>query len=81
MVYIVPVEAILGRLPLSPAGVNGTIPWTMRNLRQRDYPQGTYDLEKVPGTGSKLFYINSWAMQWESDHLIRSAADWAAETA
>lgn len=81
VVYIVPVDAILGRLPLSPAGVNGTIPCTMKPLRQRAYPEGTCDLDDQPGSGSKVFYINSWAMQWASDHPIRSAADWAAETA
>lgn len=51
------------------------------HLRARDFPQGKCDDEDMPGSGSRLFYINSWAMQWATDHPIRSsAADWAAET-
>jgi hypothetical protein len=25
-------------------------------------------MDDRPGTGSELFYINSWAMIWPSDH-------------
>jgi hypothetical protein len=53
VVYIVPVEAILGRLPLTPAGEHGTIPYTeTQQFRQRDYPQGKCDEKDTPGTGS-----------------------------
>ena len=79
VVYIVPVDAILGRLALVPAGTHGTIPATMSERRQAVFPMGVCDRKNEPGAGSRLFYINSWAMQWPSDHPIRSAADWAAE--
>ena len=67
IVYIVPVTDILGRLALVPYGEHGTIPYDWRNLA-RYYPRGECDGQNRPGSGSKLYYINSWAMLWPSDH-------------
>ena len=67
VVYIVPVTDILGRLALVPYGETGTIPYDWRDLA-RFYPKGVCDRQGTPGSGSKLFYISSWAMIWPSDH-------------
>ena len=68
VVYIVPATSILGRLPLIPVGDHGTIPAVMRNRKKDLFEYGKCDDNGSPGTGSKLYYINSWAMCWQSDH-------------
>ena len=67
VIYIVPVTSILGRLALVPVGEHGTIPASLRNNKNY-FSHGECDRDGRPGTGSKLFYINSWAMIWPSDH-------------
>jgi hypothetical protein len=54
VVYVVPLSHILGRLPLIPAG--------------DCYPRGSCDKRGAQGSGSKLFYINQWAMIWPTDY-------------
>ena len=68
VVYIVPLSHILGRLPLLPAGDWGTIPRSMSHNRDADFPRGRCDNQGQPGSGSPLFYINSWAMIWPTDY-------------
>ncbi len=65
---LVPITSILGRLPLIPAGEHGTIPADMRNRKKDFFEYGKCDESARPGSGSKLYYINSWAMCWPSDH-------------
>ena len=69
IVYIVPVTDILGRLALVPYGETGTIPYDWHGLA-RFYPKVECDRpsQDTTGSGSKLYYINSWAMIWPSDH-------------
>ena len=76
-VWIVPVTSILGRLPLVPVGDAGTIPFSMASHKQQCFPGGTCDRADAPGSGSKLFYINTWAMVWPSDHPV--LAEWCVE--
>ena len=69
VVYVIPITSILGRLPLIPAGDHGTIPAAMRHRKKELFEHGKCDESTArPGTGSKLYYINSWAMCWPSDH-------------
>ena len=68
VVYIVPIQNILGRLALAPYGEHGTIPHEWHHLQGSHYPRGVCDSPNRPGSGSTLFYINSWAMIWSSDH-------------
>jgi hypothetical protein len=69
VVYIIPVKNILGRLALVPYGAHGTIPYDWHPL-QRSHSSyhglGVCDSDAQgrPGSGSRLFYINSWAMIW-----------------
>jgi hypothetical protein len=68
VVYIVPLSHILGRLPLLPAGNYGTIPRSMSRRKEACFPRGMSDREGRPGSGSQLYYINSWAMIWPNDY-------------
>ncbi len=68
VVYVVPITSILGRLPLIPAGDQGTIPVAMRHRKKELFEYGKCDESARPGTCSKLYYINLWAMCWPSNH-------------
>ena len=68
VVYIVPLSHILGRLPLLPAGDHGTIPRSMSRRKEACFPRGVCDRDCRPGSGSPLYYINSWAMIWPTDY-------------
>ena len=68
VLYVVPLSHILGKLPLVPAGDDGTIPWNMHGRKAACYPRGVCDRQGSPGSGSPLFYINSWAMIWPVDY-------------
>ena len=70
-ICIVPISSILGLLPLVPAGDHGTIPAAMWNSKQRLFKHGECYKDGRPGSGSKLYYINPWAMCWPSDHPKR----------
>jgi hypothetical protein len=73
LVWIVPLSSLLGRLPLVPAGSNGTIPNSMRNSQRASFEHGQCDDDDNPGSGSPLFHINSWAMVFPSDHHAQSS--------
>ncbi len=68
VLYVVPLSHILGKLPLVLAGDDGTIPRQMHCRKDACYPLGMCDRQGSPGTGSPLFYINSWAMIWSVDY-------------
>jgi hypothetical protein len=69
VVYVVPLAHILGKLPLVPAGDTGTIPLSMAGHRDQSYPLGKCDNDAdSTGSGSSLFYINTWAMTWPTDY-------------
>ena len=69
VVYVVPLSHILGKLPLVPAGDSGTIPRSMNGRKETCFPRGQCDRQQGPG--SKLFYINTWAMIWPTDYAAR----------
>ncbi len=68
VVYIVPTTSIFGQLPFISVGDHGTIPALIRNRKKDLFEYGKCDYTGSPGTGSKLHYLNSWAMCWPSDH-------------
>ncbi len=41
---------------------------SMRHRKKELFEYGKCDESARPGPGSKLYYINSWAMCWPSDH-------------
>ncbi len=58
----------MAKLPLIPTGDHGTIPAALRGCKQELFPLGKCDEDGRPGTGSRLYYISSWAMCWPTDH-------------
>ena len=75
VIYIVPAQSILGRLGLVPVGEHGTILHSLHaNLSA--FKLGQCDERGWPGTRSKLFYINSWAMTWPSDRPLPKKEDY-----
>lgn len=84
VVYVVPLCHILGKLPVIPAGDYGTIPYSMQGRKVGCYSRGICDRLNSPGSGSRLFYINTWAMIWPTDYRdcdyhLESRADTAQE--
>ena len=65
----------LASLPLVPAGDTGTIQHRVQGRMDSCYPGGECDNVVKPGTGSTLFYINTWAMVFPSDH----PAEWKSK--
>ena len=45
----------------------------MRDRKAACYEHGICDKDGEPGSGSSLFYINSWAMIWPTDHDVAHA--------
>lgn len=61
---VVPASHILGRLSIAPDFGSPTIPHTMRNQKRRCFPMGSCDSADGATKGSRLFYINHFAMTW-----------------
>ena len=65
VLYVIPVENILGKLPLVPVGDTGPIPFSMRDeLHEVDW--ASCDTKPGEGDGSRLWYVNSWALSWST---------------
>jgi hypothetical protein len=64
--YVLPVEDILGKLPVVPVGPTGTIPFSMRGHAQ-DFVYAAFDSSDGAGDGSRWWYINSWALGWSRE--------------
>ena len=50
--YVIPVESILGKLPVVPIGDTGTIPFAMRQ-NARDFVDSAFDTKEGSGDGSQ----------------------------
>jgi hypothetical protein len=60
VLYVVPVDHVLGKLPLVPVGDTGTIPHHPHNLFQG----APGNSRPVSGDGCRMWFVNSWAMAW-----------------
>jgi hypothetical protein len=73
VVYLIPVEFILGKLPVVRVGDTGRIPSNMHdhNLMRRKNCNGRADEigdnGKVRTKGSALYYVNKYAMEWSTE--------------
>ena len=67
ILYVLPVTSILGKLPLCPVGDTGTIPFSERALRNTEFPGAYADKTAGGGDGCRLWFVNSWAMDWSRD--------------
>ncbi len=63
ILYVVPIESILGKLPVVPVGDTGTIPHRMRSA----LPGAPVDHRPGAGDGCRMWFVNSWALGWCSD--------------
>ena len=63
VLYVVPITSILSKLPVVPVGDSGTIPHSMR-AEAAEFPGASCDSRPGQGDGSRLWYVNSWAMAW-----------------
>ena len=56
ILYVVPIQSILGKLPVVPVGDTGTIPHCMRNA----FPRAPGDRRPGAGDGCRMCFINLW---------------------
>ena len=63
VLYVIPVEHILGKLLLVPLGDTGTIPHHLSNL----FPGAPGDRRPGTGDGCRMWLVNSWTMGWSCD--------------
>ena len=61
--YVVPIQSILGKLPLVPVGDTGTVPHRMRNT----FSGAPGDRRPGAGDGCRMWFVNSWALGWSRD--------------
>ena len=64
--YVLPVESILGKLPVVPVGDTGTIPYSMRQ-HAAGFVGAAFDTREGAGDGSLWWYINTWALSWSRE--------------
>ncbi len=64
--YVLPVEYILGKLPVVPVGDIGTIPYSMRQHAD-DFVCAAFDTSVGAGDGSRWWYVNTWALSWSRE--------------
>ena len=63
ILYVIPIQSILGKLPVVPVGDNGTIPHHLRD----DFPGAPGDCRPGSGDGCRMWFVNSWALGWSRD--------------
>jgi hypothetical protein len=63
VLYVVPVESILGKLPVVPVGDFGSVPNGMR----AQFPNALADRTPGAGDGCPVWYVNSWALGWSRE--------------
>ena len=63
ILYVVPIQSILGKLPVVPVGDTGTIPHRMRNT----FSGAPGDRRPGAGDGCRMWFVNSWALGWSRD--------------
>ena len=62
ILYVVPIQNILGKFSLVPVGDTGTIPHSMRNTLG-----APGDRRPGAGGGCRMWFVNSWALGWSRD--------------
>ena len=63
ILYVIPVESILGKLPVVPVGDTGTIPHRLRN----NFSWAPGDRRPGSGDGCRMWFVNSWALGLSRD--------------
>jgi hypothetical protein len=60
ILYVIPIESILGKLPVVPVGDPGTIQHSLRNR----FEGAPGDSREGSGDGCRMWFVNSWALGW-----------------
>ena len=63
ILYVIPIQSILGKLPVVPVGDTGTIPHHLRNT----FSGAPGDRRPGAGDGCRMWFVNSWALGWSRD--------------
>ena len=63
VLYVIPIQSILGKLPVVPVGDTGTVPHRMRNI----FSGAPGDRRPGAGDGCRMWFVNSWALGWSRD--------------
>ncbi len=63
VLYVIPIQSILGKLPVVSVGDTGTIPYHLRNT----FSGAPGDRLMGAGDGCKMWFVNSWALGWSLD--------------
>ncbi len=63
ILYAIPIQTILGKLPVVPVGDTGTIQYHLRNT----FSGAPGDCRLGAGDGCKMWFVNSWALGWSRD--------------
>ncbi len=63
ILYVIPIQSILGKLLLVPLSDTGTIQHSMRNA----FSGAPGDRRPGPGEECRIWFVNSWALGWSRD--------------
>jgi hypothetical protein len=63
ILFVIPIQRILVKLPLVPVGDTDTIPHSMRNA----FSGAPGDRRSGAGDGCQMWFVNSWALRWSRD--------------
>ena len=63
ILYVIPIQSILGKLPVVPVGDTGTTPHHLRNT----FSGAPSDRRPGAGDGCRMWFVNSWALGWSRD--------------
>ncbi len=58
VLFVIPIQSILGKLPVVPVGDTGTVPHSMRNT----FRGAPGDSRPDAGDGCWMWFVNSWAL-------------------
>ena len=61
--YVIPIESILGKLPVAPVGDTGNIPHSLCNR----FEGAPGDRREGSGDGCRMWFVNSWGLGWSRD--------------
>ena len=65
ILYVIPIENILGRLPVVPVGDTGTISHSVGTAERRsDFLGASCNRNPGSGDGCRWWFVNTWALGW-----------------
>ena len=67
ILYVVPIQSILGKLPVVPVGDTGVNPTVDPHYLRHHFLGATGDRRPGSGDGCRMWFVNSWALGWSRD--------------